>query len=45
MKNLLAPTIEKFNTMFDKMCVEKDEQNREKYAEVAAQAIAFARYE
>ncbi|XP_071784413.1 exportin-T-like [Asterias amurensis] len=42
MKNLLAPTIEKFNTMFDKMCVEKDEQNREKYAEVAAQAIAFA---
>ncbi|XP_038054110.1 exportin-T-like [Patiria miniata] len=42
MKNLLAPTIDKFNTMFDKMCMEKDEQKRQKYAEVAAQSIAFA---
>ncbi|XP_071960983.1 exportin-T-like isoform X2 [Antedon mediterranea] len=42
MKSLLAPTIEKFTTTFEKLCCEKDPNVQEKYAEVISYAISLA---
>ena len=43
MKNLLAPTIEKFNTMYEKLLNETDEEQQAACAEIIQQAISYAR--
>ncbi|XP_077981134.1 exportin-T-like [Glandiceps talaboti] len=42
MKTLLAPIIEKFNSVLAKLCVESEEAQQLEYAEVVSQCISFA---
>ena len=43
MKNLLAPCLDKFSTMYEKLLHETDEDQQAAYAEIINQAISYAR--